>query len=261
MTNKILKLFLIIILLSSCQVKDIAPAPETTPTNTLEIIKNDMLLPHEGILNGLPTQFDWSQGPRIGWGNNPPSDWFAMIPWGQVYRDTNPLVASNTRIQIRNFQAWYLDNNNKWVEWTTTSDIFGKHYYENYQDDFNVSAEIRHEMTGGISIKFLDGYNFHFWPAQGRIPMNPQDIKGVWICVEARLILDNANQEDDRNRANFMLGTGGDYWKSLTANWDNFQSSGDIAIGRMKYITNEWKSFNMHTLTANQIETNPPPFD
>lgn len=261
MFQKLSTIFLILLLLASCDNEMSLPHKERQPpSNSLATIKNDMTLPHEGVLNGLPTTFDWSKNPRMGWGNNPPSDWFAMIPWGQVYRDTFPITTSNTRIQIKHLQAWYLDNDYNWVQWAGTSDIYGRHYYENYQDDFNITAQIRNENTGGISIAFLDGYNFHFWAADGRVTMNPNNIKGVWISVEARLILDDSDGVDDRNQANFMLGVGGDYWRNLTASWDNFQSSGDIAIGRMKYLSNEWQAFNMHTLTSEQLDLYPPPF-
>jgi hypothetical protein len=261
MRKLILVPLLLIIVLVSCDKDSLNTNEEVVQQNTLATIKNDMILPHEGQLNGVPPQFDWSQHPRIGWGNNPPSDWFAMIPWGQVYRDTNPITANNARIQIRNLQAWYLNSENTWVQWIFTSDIFGAHYLENYENDYNIPAEIRQEETGGISIKFLEGYNFHFWSSNGRVTINPNNIHGVWVSVQARLILDDSQLVDDRNEANFLLGVGGDYWKNLTVDWDNFQSSGDIAIGRMKYLSKEWKSFNMHTLSCAQINDFPPPFN
>ncbi|MEO0899708.1 MAG: hypothetical protein AAFY71_25075 [Bacteroidota bacterium] len=250
--------FIICLLFLACQPE--APQKIEERLNTLETLKHDMSLPHEGELNGLPSSFDWSQQARIGWGNNPPEDWFAVIPWGQVYRDPNPVIAKNTRIHIRNLQAWYLSKANKWTAWIQSSDIFGKHYLENYEDDINVAASIRQEGAGGISVAFKDGYNFHFWPTQGRVDMNPQDIKAVWVAVEARLILDDSEGPDDREEANFLLGAGGDYWRSLTAEWDNFKSSGDIAIGRMKYLSTEWKAFNMHTLSPQQLNSAPPPY-
>lgn len=262
MKRTLLNPFLLAMILAFISCREEVPEPpvETSIPNSLQTIKNDMLLPHEGVLNGLPSQVDWSEYPRLGWGNNPPLDWFAMIPWGQVYRDTKPFRASNTRIQLRRFQAWHLDSNDNWVKWMETSDIFGKHYYEDYRDDLNVNAEIRSEDSGGISVSFRDGYNFHFWAKNGRTSMDPSDIKGVWISLEGRLILNDPNMEDDRSQANFLLGIGGDYWRSLTVEWDNFQSSGDIAIGRMRYLSNDWESFNMHTLTSEQLENNPPPF-
>jgi len=257
---RIIFVLLSFFLLSTCDKELNGDSSEVNKINSLEIIKGDMILPHEGVLNGLPTSVDWSSSPRIGMGNKPPTDWFSMIPWGQVYRDPNPILVSNTRIQIKHIQAWYLNDQNEWINWASSDEIFGNHYYEDYSEDFNIKAEIRQENSGGISIQFRNGYIFHFWPSNGRTTMNPQTINGVWISVEARLILHDSKGTDDRNLANFMLGVGGDYWKSNTAVWDNFNTNADIGIGRLKYITNEWKAFNMHTLTIKQLNTVPPPF-
>lgn len=234
---------------------------EQTIPNTIEIIINDMKLPHEGFPHGVPTTYDWATNPRLGWGNNPPSDWFAMIPQGQVYADQNPVTASNTRIQIKNIQAWYLSkSDNQWKNWEQTSNITGAFFVEDFQDNINQPVSIRSEDTGGISVKLIEGFNFHFWSNENRVTINPIDINGIWISLEGRLILDNLNGVDDRDKANFLCNTGGDYWKNLTVEWDNFESSDDIGIGRFKYLSTQWKTFNMHSLTEEQLRENPPPF-
>jgi hypothetical protein len=71
----------------------------------------------------------------------------------------------------------------------------------------------------------VEGYNFHFWPAEGRVAMDLTDIQGVWVSIDARLIPDTGAY-DDHCAANFMLSAGADYWKSLTAEWDNFKTNG-----------------------------------
>jgi hypothetical protein len=240
---------------------DTGPVPEqpVPAVNSLFALRNDMALPHEGAPNGVPQSFDWAQGPRTGWGNNPPSDWFAMIPWGQVYRDTRPIVATNTRVHIRNMQAWYLSKReNIWKKWTQTSNIQGAYYLEDFANDTNIPADIKTEAEGGISIKVIENYNFHFWCADGRITIDPTDINGVWVAIEARLIVDNESLPDDRDQANFMMSAGADYWKTLTAPWDNFTTNGDIGIGRFRFVTKHWQAFNMHTLTAQQLQQQPP---
>lgn len=220
-----------------------------------------MELPHEGLPHGVPLDYDWATKPRIHRGNNPPNDWFAMIPWGQIYVDQNPAIVNNTRIQIKNLQAWYLSkSDNLWKKWVQTSNITGAYYVENFQNDINQPATIKFEESGGISIKLIDGFNFHFWSNEGRITINPLDINGVWISLQARLILDNLNGVDDRDKVNFLCDAGGDYWKNLTLGWDNFQSNGAIGIGRFKYLKSKWKTFNMHTLTREQLTETPPPF-
>jgi hypothetical protein len=54
---------------------------------------------------------------------------------------------------------------------------------------------------------------------------------------------------------------GGDYWLNLTAKWNNWQTNGDIGIGKFKYVTTGWRAFNMTTLSPEQITQNPPPLE
>lgn len=215
--------------------------------NSVKAVIEDMTLPHEGVPNGLPETMDWKYAPRLSWGNEPPEDWSAMIPWGQVYRDLNPIEAENTRIQLRQIRAWYLSKaTNEWTRWIETSNIEGAYYVEDFAKDVSAPADIRQEEEG-ISIRMIDGYNFHFWPAEGRVSMDPTDIRGVWVSIDARLIPD-IGAYDDRCAANFMLSVGADYWKSVSAEWDNFKTNGDIGIGRFKYLNASWITCNMHSL-------------
>ena len=240
-----------------------SPKGETGAVNSLQLIRDDMNLPHEGVPRGLPPTTDWAAGPRIGWGNNPPNDWNAMIPWGQIYADSRGNPAVNVRCQIRNMQAWYLSKkDDQWKKWVLTSRIDGANYAEDFQNDVNIPADIRQEGPGaGISVPPpSQGYNFHFWSEEGRIVMDPLDIAGVWVSIEARLIAANENLPDDRDAARLLFSAGADYWQSPTAAWDQWKTNGDIGIGRFRYLTSKWQAFNMHTLSEAQLQSNPPPY-
>lgn len=230
--------------------------------NSLELIINDMLLPNEGYPSGVPESMDWAHAPRLSYGNFPPAEWTAMTPWGQIYADSAGNPAENVRFQIRNIQAWYLSKEEgRWKLWIKSSDIDGANYAEDFQDDINIPADIRTEtIGGGISATLKDGYNFHFWPAEGRVPMNADDIAGVWVSIESRLIIDDPNDPDDHDKARLMFSTGADYWQSLDAEWDQWKTNGDIGIGRFRYLSSEWQAFNMHSLTPELLKNNPPPF-
>ena len=86
-------------------------------------------------------------------------------------------------------------------------------------------------------------------------------IAGVFSTVQARLILDNENGLDDRDQSEYLLSVGSDYWRNMEIGWDYWKTNGDTGIGRFKYVTKEWKAFNMHTLTEEQIRKNPPPIE
>ncbi len=249
---------LLIICMGGCAKKE--KQSSATPTiNSIENIINDSKLPHEGKLHGVPDTYDWAKGPRIGMGNNP-GNFTAMICWGQLYEDLQGNPASNTRVQIKNIEGWYLSKtDNKWHLIQESTEVEGAAYVEDFVNDVNKPAQKRIEPDGGISVTAGSGYNFHFWTKTGRSIINPSDIKGIFTSLQGRLVINELSLPDDRETAKYLLGVGGDYWLNLSAPWDNFKTNGDIAIGRMKYVKKAWQSFNMCTLTETELRNNPPP--
>jgi hypothetical protein len=232
-------------------------------SNSISLIRSDMEKLHEAIPSGVKPDAGWYEGPRIGYGNEPPADWSAMITWGQVYAPQSGNPAENTRFQILNMQAWYLSKSDgSWKKWQSGSTIGGANYAEDFQDDVNIEADIRDESGngGGISSTLQPGYNFHFWTENERTTIEPGDIGGVWVTMEGRLIMDDPNGTDDRLRARLMLCAGADYWLCESSEWDQWTTNGDVGVGRFRYLSADWQFFNMHTLTDEQIITNPPPF-
>jgi Ricin-type beta-trefoil lectin domain-like len=242
----------------------ITPPPVNGETpNSLERVADSMSGSHEGFPSG--TNADWAQKPRMGRGNNPPKDWFAMTPWGQIYveRQGNPAV--NTRVQIKDMAAWYISKSDgRWRKWVASPSVEGNMYREDFANDAtnpNPEAPIRAEVSGGKSAKPGGGYNFHFWPAMpSRVAMDPNDIAGVWTVFKVRLIKDKPDGIDDRSKARFIASAGADYWRSLDAQWkSDWSNNGDIGIGKFYVVTNDWQSINFTTLTLDQLRQNPPP--
>jgi hypothetical protein len=208
--------------------------------------------------HGVPTSYSWASGPRIGWGNNP-QGFQAMTAWGQLYEAATGNSATNTRVQIRNIRAYMLSKRDgQWYLLQSSTGVEGAAFREDYVANINQPANIRYEPDGSISVKVGQGYNFHFW-SPGRAPIDPNDVDGIFTTVQARLIIDNPQQADDRTQARYLLSMGGDYWLNLTANWDYLKTNGDIGIGKFKYVTTNWQAFNMTTLSAEQLGQNPPP--
>ena len=230
-------------------------------TNSIDEIVNDMKLPHEARPHGVPDDMSWSKKPRIAMGNEP-GDWTAMITWGQVYESAAGNKATNTRVEIRNIQAWYLSKkDNKWHLWQKTKAVNGAAYREDFAHDTNKPADLEVTPDCTVTITCGDGYNFHFWPTTGRVSIDPDDIAGVFSTVQARLVLDNAEGPDDRDQAEYLLSMGADYWVALDTGWNYWKTNGDCGIGRFKYVTEDWKAFNMHTMTEKEIRKNPPPIE
>jgi len=227
---------------------------------SLEEIISDMHEPHEGRPHGVPDNYDWALKPRYG-AESPPETWDAAIAWGQLYEWIGGNPATNTRVQIRDLEMYYLSKADlQWHALQKAVEVEGAAYVEDFAGDIHKPADVRKESDGSVSVTCGDGFNFHFWPKQGRVNYPKNDVKGCYVTVRARLIMDDPNGEDDRDSARYVMSVGGDWWKSLTAVWDNWTTNKDMGIGRFRFVTPEWKSFNMITLPADTVRKYIPPF-
>jgi len=250
--------------LGSCACGRKNPASQTekkAPVNSVQTVIDDMTLPHEGRPHGVPLNYDWAVGPRVGMGNDPGA-FRAMTAWGQIYEDASGNPASNSRVQIAGMAAYLLGKKDgKWHVLQLSRKVEGAAYREDFAGDVNKPPDVRQEPDTTVSVTAGGGFNYHFWPSTGRASIDPDDVGGIFTTVRARLILDDSTGNDDRATARYLLSMGGDYWLSLSAQWDNFRTNGDIGIGRFKYVRTEWRAFNMTSLPAAELRRNPPPVE
>jgi hypothetical protein len=236
-----------------------AQTPETI--NSVATIISDMEPPHQGFPHGVPKNYDWANSPKIGMGNNP-KNFKAMTAWGQLYESDNGNPATNTRVQIRNIKAYMLSKqDNKWHLLQSSTGMQGSAFREDFAGNANKAPDVRVEKDGSISATAGGGDNYHFWTATGRASIDPNDLGGIFTTVQARLIVDNPKEKDDRDQASYVLNMAGDYWLNLDAGWDNFKTNGDIGMGKFKYLAKNWQAFNMTTVSPDQIRQNPPPIE
>jgi hypothetical protein len=240
--------------------RDASPSSAQANSDKLETMIGDMSLPHEARPSGVPDSYDWSRGPRLGRGNDP-GTFVRLIAWGHLYEAVGSNPASNTRVQLKDIETWLLSRaTGEWTLLQASEVVAGAAFREDYSDNANVPADIRLEAEGGVSVTAGGGYNFHFWPTSGRAPIDPVDVAGVVTRVRARLILDDPNRPDDRSSARYILGMGADYWRKEDSQYSaDFRDVADLGIGRFRFVTREWQSFYMHTLSPEQLQDNPPP--
>lgn len=224
---------------------------------TLDEIINDMKLPSEGLPHGKSGS--WAEHPRLG-AQIPPAGWNAVIAWGQLYEWINGNPATNTRVQIKDLELYYLSKtDNKWHLLQRSGIVNGAAFVENFSGNVSKPADIRYESEGS-SVTTGGGYNFHFVPSTSRATFPVNDVVGCYVTVRARLIVKNPAGVDDRATAKYVLSVGGDWWQTLTIGWDQWKTNRDMGIGRFRFVTSEWKSFNMCNVPEDTIRRNPPPF-
>lgn len=252
-------LFCLFAIVLSCSFAYRVDARTPKRINSIKTIIYDMKGSHEGIPKGVPVRTGWALKPRVGMGTNS-RGFEAMTAWGQLYEAAEGNPATNTRVEIKNIKAYLLSKSDrKWHLLQSSKKVEGAAYREDFAGDVNKPADIRYEEDGSLSVKTSPGYNYHFWHP-GRAVIEPNDLAGIFTTVQARLIIDDPQQADDRSKARYLLSMGGDYWQSLNAHWDNWTTNGDIGIGKFKYVTPKWQAFNMTTLSPKEICRNPPPY-
>lgn len=237
----------------------IIPTP-TIPVNSIEEVISDMQGLHEATPLGVPVSFTWQAGPRVGLGNNP-GTFKAVQPGGQIFETSSGNTSTNTRVELRNLKAYYLSKaTNSWKLWIETPRPGGVKVLQDLTTIQTKAADFKDITGGGISVGMEKGYNLAFF-APSRTSIVPSDITGVFITVQARLIVEDQSKPDDRDASQFILSSTGEYWLDLTSSSNNFTNNGDIAIGKFKRITRNWRAFNMHTLGADELRKNPPPLE
>lgn len=237
----------------SDSVKDADMVCDDTP-NTLQNILDDMSLSNEGHPNGINHSWSWYSGPDV---KNP-----APIPenflngWGLIFREENSALSSNTRIQIKYVKTYYLTkSDNLWHQVQDGLNLESKWYLEYISNDNDGISSNQRSESIGISGNPISGYCFHFWDIH-RGPINSTDIKGTFVTIAARLIVDNPNFLDDRTSSRFLVNAGADYYLDM-----NNGSPTNIGEGRFKYVKTGWRCFNFCSLSQTEIQNNPPPLN
>lgn len=222
-------------------------------------IAGDMMGQNEAMPQGVPASYDWAQGPVITMGNNP-MGWQAITAWGGVMVPVQGNPATNTRVNIRNMQLFFLQQSTgAWLLLQNTSQPQGADYLDDFAGDVSIPGDVRTEPDGTISVTAGGGYLFHFWPAD-RASINPNDVGGILVLIQARLIVGDPNLPDDRSIAQYIAGSGADYYPALTGGWPgNLSYNPGVGNGKLKYVQNDWRFYAMTTLTADQLASNPPP--
>lgn len=223
-----------------------------------DLLVSDMREPGEARPHGVPSAFGWPVRPLVQAGNEPGDGFNRLLPWLQVYEEADGSPANNTRVQMRNLTVRVLGRHDGlWQGAVRTESVTGAMYVESYAGDQKHPAALRPEASGGVSVVPGGGYCFHAWSdasqVKDMIPVARDDVGGVFVSFEARLVVDDPARPDDRRAARFVASAGADYWKAPA-----YDANKGVAIGRFKRVTPEWRTFTMTTAAAGVLAARPP---
>jgi len=227
----------------------------------VQLLIDDMTIPNAVKPHGIEGA-DWATGPRIGQGDRWPEGWTCATQWGQIYFASDGSPAVNVRVAIREPAYWILSRRNgKWQRVQYSVRPEGAAYREDFANDDSVSADVRQEPDGSVSIRLIPGHNYHFWPSDpGRVSVDVTDVAGQASVFYARLLVDDPAKPDDRGQARLIGSCGGDHWRAHGVPWKaDWSNNGDWAIGRFKLLTSEWQACTACTVPADALRRNPPP--
>ena len=198
---------------------------------------------HEGVLNGVPSNYDWAEGARPGMWMNYQSN-TAITPWGQVYEMAGN-TERNVRIQIRNF-ALYAYVNGQWTLLESDSEnIQGTWWKENFTGAIGYAAS-RIEPAGnggGRSFEPKAGYNLHYWTSKWPRSTIPAGASAFYITGDIRLI-PNTDPGVNLSNAKYLAGNAADYYPTNTSAGAGPWPS--LGISRHKFVTAEWETYTAY---------------
>ena len=236
-----------------------------------QTIINDMTLPPDAPLHGVPNSFSWASGaaqpqpipvPAKNWKKQ---WWQAATAWGQVYIPVKGSKATNTRCQIRNLTTKLLLKSGKWIMVQSSDAPQGAAFREDFANNESKDAGLRSETANGGGASFIVGvgpwadHNYHFWPKGERAVIDVDNVVGLYTSCEARLILDKPDGPDDRAECKNLLQMGADWWLNQSTGWlPDWSANSGVGGMRAKWVTPKWQTFNFCTLAPAAIRAHPP---
>lgn len=262
--------------------------------NSVDVIVADMRLMNDIPLAGIDPNIGWARGPGyvnqgIDARGSATPDWWQpanrfyksdvywkfAIPWYVIF-DGVGNQATNTRVQLRNLKIYV--KSRKSGQWVLLgqNNFQGEAYPKTLTGTTTFSGNVRQESASSVSIKPDTRNVYHGWCC-GLIALpDPADVAGIFVTMQARLIVDNQNNLDDRERARYLIQMGADYYPEQNTRISDFAPTGynpGIGVSRSKLVTNEWQAFNFATIDSGvvtkngsamseaQFKANPPPLD
>ena len=247
-------------------------------------IAADMQRLNDRPLAGAPKGPQWATGPGfLVMGANPrgsatpdywkPAEarfksdagWRAFIPWLVVFSGEGN-AATHAMVEMRNLTAWLQSKKTgEWRRLGVAREIHGENYPTHVMGSDTSPASLEKNDRGYTLLKPKPGTAFHGWWNYGKMRIDPEDIANVFVTVEGRLVPGQGwlwKPEDDRDRAEFLLQVGADWWPDVDTRLEAFapeRYNPGSGGSRFKLLTNEWQWVSFTTVPLDQIASSLPP--
>ncbi len=237
-----------------------APDPPGGPsTNSVAQVAADMTVPNTVFPQGMPSSWSWYAGAQIGAGDTPPRGYDSLTSWGTVYPASTGSTATNTSVELRDEETWVFSRSHaRWEEIQFSAQPVGQWYREDLAGNISQPASQQHEPDGGTAVAMVPGMALQFWPTGSRPTIDPADIGGIYVTVQARLIVDDPSRPVDLADAHYIIDTGADYWLDPTA---PYPDNANAVVSRFDTLGTSYASTSATTMTPAQLAADPPPFD
>ena len=246
------------------------PAAPTAPPaiNTIDTIVDDMRLPNDRALAGIPSSYSWSRAAQVIMGAEPrgtgtpswwsPYDqrfksgayWKAILPWFVIFDGTGN-AASNTRVQVRDMKLWMKrKSDGRWVLLDHAKTVTGELYPKSLQGADVTRPDSRDDADGTSILPPGGSMVYHGW-SNGFSTMDGADLGALFITLQARLVQDDPARGDDRAQSEYLLHVGGDYYPDTSTRVTDLAPAyyfPGIGVSRAKLVTSEWRAFSFATL-------------
>lgn len=204
---------------------------------------------HEGFPAGVPRSYDWYARPQLKQGNDP-KHFKAMTGWGHAFWESAP-AGSDASLQLRKLRVYLCKGDpHRW--WLVQSgDIHGRQFAADFKHNYSLPAPSFTQANGVASVAFDYGTAFHFWPAMGRTTLPEEPLCGFVVLVEARLMRSPPGTSPSSGK--LLLGLGADYWLDSRAPWGTGQANKGIALGRLRFISDDWAWYGLSTASNDDV--------
>jgi hypothetical protein len=221
--------------------------PTDSSVGLTQLLHDDMRLRSEQRPHG--THADWAAHPRLRAGTNPRA-YTAFTAWGQLYECASGNPQPGARVELRDIEGWIRSKaTGAWVRVQRSVGTGGGAYREDFANNDSHNADAKTLQSGSTSAAAGGGFNYHFWPTDGRVSINPGDVAAVVTTVRARLA---PGTYSSRGRAPcYVASMGADYWREKAAAAAAFTTNKDVGIGRFKRVDSKWRLFTMSTPVSN----------